>query len=109
MELNEKDLDMIKKMRVKYEEGRNSSGGIEWSRMKGYFRDEGDWDVGIGTSILEFEIRSDTACEDDMKFIKWLLSMVIREWAVGNVHDELDDEEENKAMKEVFGNGEKDS
>lgn len=109
MELNEKDLEQIKKMRVKYEEGRNSSGGIDWSCMKGYFRDEGDWDVGIGTSILQFEIRSDVANEEDMKFIKWLILQAIEEWAIGCIHDELDDEEENKAMKEVFGNGEKDS
>jgi hypothetical protein len=104
MELSERDLKNIEKMRVKYEEGRNSSGNIDWSVMKGYFRDEGDGSVGIGSSILQFEIRSDTANEEDMKFIKWLILQAIKEWAVGCVHDEIDDEEENKAMKELYGN-----
>jgi len=105
MELSEKDMEQIEKMKVKYEEGRNERGGLEWSRMEGYFRDDGDMSVGIRGSVLQYDIRSDTANEEDMKFIKWLIKRAICEWVVGRIHDELEDEQEMKDAEEVYGDG----
>lgn len=103
MELSKKDLEDIKKMKVTVEEKFNPNGSLSLSFMTGHFTDSGDSEVGIGTSFIDFQIKTDCFGIDDMKFLKWLILVAFKEMSFGCIRDEIDDEEEDKAMKELYG------
>ena len=105
MKLSDKDLEDIKKMKVTYSEKIHPNGSLCGSKMTGYFTDSGDHEVGIGTSFIDFEIKTDCFGIEDMKFLKWLILVAFKEMSSGCIRDEIDDEEEYKVMEELYGDG----
>jgi hypothetical protein len=99
MELSEKDLEDIKKVKV-YPLLEDKSGYY----YNFDFIDSGDREVGIGNCHAHLRLTTDFQMdEDELKFLKWLIFIWFRENAVGYIKDEVDMNEEDMAMEELYG------
>jgi len=105
MEFSNKDLEDIKKVKIDLSISEKVSGEIAFPYKVSFtLRDSGDREVGIPDSMVKVSLERDFKFEnDELKFFKWLFYIWFREESVGTINDEIDDEEENKAMKELYG------
>lgn len=105
MRFSEKDCEEITKMKVDLSITEKVSGEIAFPyKVVFTLSDSGDREVGIPDSMAKVTLERDFKFEEDeLKFFKWLFRIWFRESSTGTMRDEIDDEEENKAMKELYG------